>query len=211
VIGPLLALAGCAGGATSAASPDLAPLPPLATSLDYQDPAGSGWRLLRDASSTPTRIVLNLVGPAGLKTRGAGFNLQGPAGLHFTTFDESNFPIRDTGVYELLNSQPLHGPDPLEPTLLAGGVKAGNLLTVGLFQKDRRVTAKDSGSPLCQIAFELDAASPPRAGDGLPLVVTKSKYMAEDIGAFSGDPTPEMIAKAHLVEMNLAVGTVHAH
>jgi hypothetical protein len=183
---------------------------PLATGLVYEDPTDPGWRLVQNAASTPMRLVLDLVGPAGLKTRGVAFNLQAPPGVHFAQFPETKFALRDTGVYELLNVAPQNGPNPLEPTLLIGAVKPGNLLTAGLFQKDRRVTAKDSGQPLCQIALELSPSATPHSGDELPLQITKSGYMAEDIGAFSGDPTPEMRAKAHLVRAAIALGSLHA-
>jgi len=103
------------------------------------------------------------------------------------------------------------GSDPLEPRLLAGGVKAGNVLTVGIFQKDRRASAKDSGHPLCQVALEFEASAGLMAGDVLLLTITKSKHMAEDIGAFSITPTAEMVRKANLVEMTVAVGALHAN
>jgi hypothetical protein len=128
--------------------------------------------------------------------------------VHFGQFAESGFAIKDTGVYELLNTDP--SGDPLEPTLLAAGVKKGNLLTAGIFQKDRRASAKDSGSPLCQIALELNPAAGAQAGDELALSVPKARYMAEDVGAFSVNPTDEMARKAHLVPMTVAVGAVHA-
>jgi hypothetical protein len=183
---------------------------PLATGLVYDNPSDSGWRLVQDASSTPTRIVLSLIGPAGLKTRGVAFNLRAPAGVHFGQFSETKFAIRDTGAYELLNLAPPNGRNLLEPTLMIGAVKAGNLLTAGLFQKDRRATAKDSGQPLCQIALELSTSATPHSGDVLPLQITKSKYMAEDIGAFSPVPTEEQRQKAHLVPATIALGSLHA-
>lgn len=211
----LLGLAmACGGGSGGSNAVPAAP----AKSLSYTDPAGSGWRLVKDASSTPTRLVLNLVGPSGLMTRGAGFNLVAPVGIHFGTFPSANpvpdlgvtdFPIRDTGVYELKNTD--NTGDPLEPVLLAGGVKTGNLLTVGIFQKDRRASAKDSGVPLCQIALELDPSGHLSAGSNLALSVVKAKYIAEDIGAFSITPTAEMVAKAKPVNFTLAVGQLHTN
>jgi hypothetical protein len=208
----------CSKQATQQQQP---PPPPFATGLDYQDPQSSGWRLVRDPSSTTQRLLLNLVGPAGLKSRGVGFNLRAPDAIHFVTFDETRFPLRDKGVYELLNycvyvpSDPYCPPtfkvDPQEPVLLAGAVQAGNKLTVGLFQKDRRPTAKDSGVPLLQIGLELAASSAARSGDEIQLVIPKSQFMAEDIGAFSPSPTPEMARKAHLQNMTIAVGSLHAN
>jgi hypothetical protein len=189
------------------------PPPPAAqaTGFTYTDPSGTGWRLVQDASSTSTRVVLNLVGPAGLKSRGAGFNLVAPAAVHFAKFTETNFPVKDGGTYELKNVAPTGPLDPLEPVLLAGGVKRGNLLTVGAFQKDRRATAKDSGATLLQIALEFRAEDALRKGQELPLTITKARYQAEDIGEFFPYPTYEMIAKAPLEDMTVAVGTLRAH
>ena len=222
----LLALA-CGGSSSSlsVATPAPAPTPVVpAKGLVYTDPAGTGWRLLRSPSSTATRIVLDLVGPSGLKTRGVGFNLQLPAPApvlfgRFLSDDRvaTGLPVQDTGVYFLLNSDPANdgslppGSDPLEPKLLVGGVKKGGFLTVGIFQKDRRVAAKESGRPLCRIALEFDPAAHLNAGDRIPLTITKSRYMAEDIGVFSPHPTYDMAAKAHLLDMALAVGTLSAN
>ena len=209
-----LGLALACGGGTGGA---LAPSTPKATKLDYQDPVSAGWRLVKDSASTPKRLLLNLVGPSGLKTRGAGFNLVASASVRFGTFTPSdplpdlgvaNFPIRDLGVYELKNTDATG--DPLEPVLLAGGVKPGNLLTVGIFQKDRRASAKESGQPLCQIALELDPAADLGSGAQLSLRAVKARYIAEDIGAFSVTPTAEMAAKAKPVDFALAVGRLTA-
>jgi len=214
ISGLLLSLALACGGGNSGGAPPAAP----ATGLAYTDPTGTGWRLVKDPASTPSRLLLNLVGPTALKTRGAGFNLKAPVSIRFGNFIESAWPIKDLGVYELWNTDPYPGDgsvavgsDPLEPKLLAGGVKAGNVLTVGIFQKDRRASAKDSGHPLCQVALEFDASAGLKAGDALPLTITKSKHMAEDIGAFSMTPTAEMVRKANLVEMTIAVGALHAN
>jgi hypothetical protein len=198
----------------------------LAQGLVYTDPTDTGWRLVKDASSTETRVVLNLVGPTGLKTRGAGFNLKAPTTVHFGAFtkpdvplNNTGWPINDTGVYELVNTDPRDPwtglsvpPDPLEPLLLSGGVKKGNLLTVGIFQKDRRATAKESGVALCQIAIEFDPTAKLNAKDIIPLAIVKAKYIPEDIGHFNdGTTTYEMITKGHLVDMPIAVGALHAN
>ncbi|HJV22323.1 MAG TPA: hypothetical protein VJ570_06490 [Holophagaceae bacterium] len=219
--GLLLGLALACGGSSSRS--DAKPAAPAATGLVYTDPTGTGWRLIRDASSTGTRVVLNLVGPTGLMSRGAGFNLVASPGVRFGKFETGDrvttgLPIRDTGVYFLLNTtpsdpvtyEPLPTNDPLEPKLLAGGVKAGNLLTAAIFQKDRREPAKDSGAPLCQIALEFDAAAGLRAGDAIPMGIVKAKFMSEDVGAFSIHPTLEMASKAHLTDMTLALGSLRA-
>ncbi len=214
--GLLLSLLLACGG--SHTSPAPAPPPAPAVGFAYTDPAGTGWRLVKDAQSTPTRLLLNLVGPTGLMTRGAGFNLKAPAAVHFGDFTETHWPIKDLGVYELWNTDPYPydgsvapGSDPLEPKLLAGGVKAGNLLTVGIFQKDRRASAKDSGRPLCQIALEFDPTANLKVGDPVDLAISKAKFMAEDIGAFSPQPTLEMVQKAVLKDMTISVGALRAN
>ncbi|MCE1204052.1 MAG: hypothetical protein LWW79_05540 [Holophagaceae bacterium] len=214
--GLLLSLALACGGASHTTPP---PTPPAAaTGLAYTDPAGTGWRLIKDPASTPTRLLLNLVGPSGLLTRGAGFNLKAPAAVRFGNFTETNFPIKDLGVYELWNTDPYPydgsvavGSDPLEPRLLAGGVKSGNVLTVGVFQKDRRATAKDSGHPLCQIALEYDAATALKVGDAIALTITKAKHIPGDIGAFNGNPTLEMVQKSVMQDMTVAVGVLRGN
>ncbi len=212
--GLLLSLVLACGGANPHASAPAAP----AKGLAYTDPTGTGWRLVKDPASTPTRLLLNLVGPTGLKTRGAGFNLKAPAGVQFGNFTETSFPIKDLGIYDLWNSNPYPydgsvavGSDPLEPRLLAGGLKAGNVLTVGDFQKDRRATAKDSGRALFQIALEFDASAALKDGDALTLTIAKSKFIAEDIGAFSGSLTAEIRQKSVMQDMTISVGTLHAN
>lgn len=206
VSGLLLGLAvACGGSKHQTATVTTAP---AATGLSYTNPTSSGWRLVKDASSTSSRLVLNLVGPSGLLSRGAGFNLQAGA-IHFGKFDETDFPIKDGGVYELKNIVSPTG-NPPEAVLLAGGVKPGNLLTVGAFQKDRTVTAKDSGATLFQIALEFDGTANLSAGDAIPLSITKAKYMAEDIGGSDFNLSYEKIAKARLVDMSIALGTLVA-
>jgi len=197
-----------AAAALLAACADSAPAP-RASTLHYADPAPGGWRLVRDPSSTPSRLVLALVGPEELKTRGAGFNLKAPPSVRFRAFESTGFPVEDTGVYALLNKEP-EEVDPQEPRLLAGGVKAGNVLTVGVFQKDRRHDAQPSGVPLLRIALELDPGALPRPGTPLPLEVLKTKYSPEDIGAFAVSPNAELVAKGKGVPFSLAVGELVA-
>lgn len=198
----LAGLLACGGG-----SDDPAPAAPApaATRLTYTDPTGSGWRLVKDASSTPTRIVLNLVGPAGFKTRGVGFNLQAPAGAKFGAFSEG-LPIQDTGVYQL---RVFGSTDPEEPVALAGGVKPGNVLSVGIYQKDREHPAQDSGVTLCRIAVEFDASAKVAAGTSLPLALQKAKVIPEDIG-LATDDLWTLSQKMRMADIVIATGTLTA-
>ena len=201
--GILLPLALACGGSSSSSTNSAVSTP--ARSLSYTDPAPTGWRLVKNASSTGTRIVLDLVGPSGLKTRGVGFNLQASPRLKFGTF-ANGLPINDTGVYQLLSA----AADPNEPIALIGGVKPGNLLSVGIYQKDRTQAAQDSGAPLCQIAIVLDPARGISAGDRLQLQVVKAKAIPEDIGAVTDDLWT-LNQKARMADITIATGTLSAH
>lgn len=193
----------CGGGADATGVPAQAP----ATGFTYTDPAGGGWRLVRNPASSRTRLVLDLVGPQGLMTRGAAFNLRAPEGVRFAPFADGQ-GVQAGGVYELLNTT--GSGDPLEPKLMLAALKPGNVLTVGLFQKDRRASAKDSGAALFSIALEFDRTAGIHAGQGLRLEVLKAAYMGEDIGGSDFAATYEKAAKAHTEPFTLAVGTLLA-
>ena len=194
------------GGGSSSAPPAAAPAPAPARSLAYNDPTGVGWRLVKDPSSTSTRIVLNLVGPSGLKTRGVGLNLQAPLTVKFGAFG-NGLPINDAGVYQLTTAG---STDPSEPLAITGGVKKGNLLSVGIYQKDRDQSAKDSGATLCQIAILFDPAAQLTVGTSLPLSVPKAKAIPEDIGAVTDDQWT-LDKKMRMADISIAVGTLTAN
>lgn len=195
----LLALVpiGCGGGSSAAIVP-----PAPATGLAYTDPSGSGWRLVKDPSSTNTRIVLALVGPAGTPSRGVGFNLQAPPSLAFQTFADGRF-LEDAGRYELLSA----ADDPTEPVAMVGGVKPGNVLSVGLYQKDRAKSAKDSGAPLCRVALSLVQPTARAAGERLDLSVLKAAIIPSDIGAVTDD-AGTLDRKLRMAPITVAVGTL---
>jgi len=200
--GLLLTLGLACGGGSSSPAPT--PAPAAAAGLAYTDPSGSGWRLVKDASSTPTKLVLNLVGPAGTLTRGVGIHLQAPAGVKFGTFGDG-LGIHDTGVYDLLSE----ANDAAEPMALVAGVKAGNVLTAGIFQKARAKAAKDSGAALCQFILGLDATAGLKVGDALPLQVQKAKVIPQDIGT-AADDLRVLDQKMRMADITVAVGTLTA-
>ncbi|HJV88702.1 MAG TPA: hypothetical protein VJ623_00235 [Holophagaceae bacterium] len=201
--GLLLGLALACGGSSSAPT---ATTQKAATGLAYTDPTGAaGWRLVKDASSTPNRIVLNLVGPTGLRTRGVGFNLQAPSTVRFGRFANGT-ALGDTGVYQLLS---VGSVDPSEPVALMGGVKAGNVLTAGIYQKDRGQTAPDSGAALCQIAIVFDASKGLGTGDTLALRVLKAKVIPEDIGTVTDDLLT-LDKKLTMADITIAIGSLSA-
>jgi len=202
----LLGLLTACGGSSKATSSTSTPVP---AGFSYTDPTSSGWRLVKDASSTSTRLVLNLVGPTGLKARGVGFNLQAPEAVKFGTFP-NKWHAEDAGVFELKNTapDPVNPPTSPEPVFFAAGVKPGNLLTVGIFQKDRRATAKELASPLVRIAVEFNAASAQDLAIGSPvsLSVLKARMVKEDIGNMNDGL--DMRAKARMETIEVAVGAL---
>jgi len=200
--GLLLTLGLACGGGSSSPAPT--PAPAAAAGLAYTDPTGSGWRLVKDASSTPTKLVLNLVGPAGTLTRGVGIHLQAPAGVTFGTFADG-LAIHDTGVYDLLSE----ANDATEPVAVVAGLKPGNVLTAGLFQKSRAKAAKDSGAALCQFVLAFDAAAGLKVGAALPLQVQKAKVIPQDIG-LATDDLRVLDQKMRMADITVAVGTLTA-
>jgi hypothetical protein len=195
-----LGLAACSDSSSSPAAPAVA-----ATRLEYSDPQGAGWRLVRDSASTATRLVLDLMPSEYSVTRGVGFNLQAPPAIHYGVF-ANGLAINDTGFYVLTSAQPALSPEPLA---LVGGVKEGNLLSVGIFQKDRDVPPKSGTTPVCQIALELDLAAGLHAGDVLPLSIMKAKAIPADIGT-SSDDQATLALKLKMMDLSIAVGALVA-
>ena len=217
-------LAGCGGGDstptnTPAATP--APPPPIVkpTTLSYADPTSSGWRLVKDAASTPTRLVLDLVGPAGTQTRGVGFNLKRGMGLAFTTFPNGGYAL-DTGVFQLkgtnTNFEAYAGTD-ADPVLFASApLKSGDVLSTGIFQKDRTNSPKDSVAPLVQVAVTLadftkvtvDTVN--ASSDPYGLHVVKARIVPADIGGMNFALTTDVIKKAKMIDVAVDVGVITA-
>jgi hypothetical protein len=214
-------LAGCGGDGASTPPASPPPPPPLVapTHLSYADPASSGWRLVKNAASTDTRIVLDLVGPAGTPTRGVGFNLKKGLGLAFSPFASGAYAL-DTGVFQLrgtnTNWESFAG-SAADPVLFVSApLKSGNVLSTGIFQKDRSNAPKDSVAPLVQVAValadfaKLDVATVNASGDPYGLHVVKARIVPADIGGMDFSLSPEVIAKAKMLDIVVDVGTLTA-
>ena len=191
----LAVLVGCGGGG-SAPAPAVPPPPApasaaKATAISYVDPTDAGWRLVRNAlESTDKRLVLNLVGPKGLKVWGVGLSLRAGAGVSYAKFDDGGY-LYDEGVLKLSTNDN-------DPKLMVGGVKKG-LLMVGMFQKggpydgsyDARAVAsqdfgQDAGQSLLRVALSLpdDAAS---VGTVVALQVVKARVMTSKVDLVPAD------------------------
>jgi len=218
-------VAGCGGGdATPAAAPppqQASPTPPATapTRLDYTDPTSSGWKLVKDVSSTPTRLVLDLVGPAGTQTRGVGFNLKRGMGLAFATFDNGGW-AHDTGVFQLKGSnsnfESYAGTDADPVLFVSAPLKSGDVLSTGIFQKDRTNVPKDSTAPLVQVAVTLadfsktSVAAVNASTDPYRLRVTKARIVPADIGGMNFVLTVETMKKARMVDIQVDTGVITA-
>ena len=216
----LAACGGDSGDSTPPATP-VAPVAPKAapTSLSYTDPTSSGWRLVKDASSTPTRLVLDLVGPAGTQTRGVGFNLKRGMGLAFGTFDKGAYAA-DTGVFQLKgtnsNWESFAGTQADPVLFVSAPLKSGDVLSTGIFQKDRTNVPKDSAAPLVQVAVTLadftkvDFATVSASTDPYGLHVVKARIVPADIGGMNFTLTTDVIKKARMLDVTVDAGAITA-
>jgi hypothetical protein len=217
-------LAGCGGGDSTPPPPPPAPAPapvPVVapTHLSYADPTGSGWRLVKDASSTDTKIVLNLVGPTGTQTRGVGFNLKKGMGLAFSTFASGAYAI-DTGVFQLKGNNSnfeSYAGTAADPVLfVAAPLKSGDVLSTGIFQKDRTNGPKDSAAPLVQVSVsladfsKLSVDTVNASTDPYGLHVIKARIVPSDIGGMDFSLSPEVLVKAKMLDITIDAGTITA-
>jgi len=216
----LLVLVGAStacGGGYTAPPVEVSATPASATGLTYSNPQTDGWALVKDASSTATHLVLNLVGPADLKARGVGFNLSTDGSVTFHRFTDGNH-VKDTGVFQLKLTTPnlytTTYPNFYEPTLLVGGTKnGGKLLTVGIYQKDRNQSAQSLTAPLCQVGIDFDATATGAlaAGTVIPLNMVRARIIPEDIGIVpTGTSTnwTDVLNKFRMEDIQIAVGTL---
>ena len=219
LLGGLLA---CGGAYTPPPGPAATATPTAATSLTYTDPATTGWRLVKDVSSTPTHLVLNLVGPTGLKARGVGFNLSSDGTVKFHKFTDSDAMktdnyLKDTGVFQLKFKSSRYSTDlswMLEPVIFAGGTKnGGKLLTVGIYQKDRAQSAQSVDTAVLQIGIDLPATGGPASGSAIPLTLVRARIIPEDIGqmpAVYTDSWSSVLTKFRMEDIQIAVGALKA-
>jgi hypothetical protein len=210
----------CVLGACGGTAQVPAPAPKVATGIVYTDPPAGGWRLVRNASSTSTRLVLDLIGPTGTKGRGVGFNLRSDGTVRFAKFASGSY-INDLGVFQLTNK---HGatsvvtgqPVANDVGAIVGGIKEqGRVLTVGAFQKDRRWPAQALDQPLFQVAIEFDPAqaSAHAGGEEIPLTFLRARSIPENIGDNPEDPKASVGSWAYdyrIDEVQVSVGTLHA-
>jgi len=153
---------------------------PVASTVAYVDPTGTGWRLVRNASlSSGNTLVLDLVGPTGQSGRGADLTLGlDAATASWSTVDGSEY-VANRG-YALGDA----------PHLLKSGVK-GRTLSVGVYQKG--APAHEYDGALLSVALSVEALAETPAGTVVPLNVLKAHALP---------------ASGSLQAINVAVGTI---
>ncbi len=141
--------------------------------LVYTDPTSGTYRLVRDTvRSTSTRLVLNLVGPAGTAGRGIAFALQ------LSGTPDQKWTKVDTGDAQLVQNKAFNlGPG--ARSIFTAKAAPDGTLQVAICQKGDTAPAIafGPGVPLVSLAIETPALSdPPR------LVVPKdsARVWAED-------------------------------
>jgi len=140
----LLALAACSGG-----GPGGNPVPPktIADTLTYTAPTGSGLLLLRDASSTSSRLVLNVVGPASTSLSGVAFYLSA---------DQTKVTWSNVGSDKVAEPSPAFFSNTLVKTKVSGDV-----LQAGIFQKGTTApVTTGSSTVLARVALDLKSNIP---------------------------------------------------
>lgn len=158
---------------------------PAATGISYADPTGTGWKLVKNTGmSTATRLVLDLVAPAGEKSHGVDLNLSADAPrATWAKLAGGDSEYALNLAYDLGS-----GPQLFKSTA------RDNDLFVGVFQKGATAPAAEAAGAVLTVALDL------RTGPTLPsgavrLAVTKAHALSE-----SGTLAP----------IDVAVGTLTA-
>lgn len=139
-LGLVLACGGGGGGGGTVTQPP--PTNTWASSLTYTDPPGTGFRLLKNSgSSTPSRLVLELVGPSGQSGQGVTFILNAEASKVSWTNPPGAGTLVKNLAFNLGNVTPA----------LVGKDKGGGTLQGAAFQKSG---SQPLGQPLVQVCLE---------------------------------------------------------
>lgn len=148
-----------------------APVPPKATGLDYTDPAGTGWRLVKSPASTSTHLVLELKAPATAAGLGVGFKLTvDPATAQWAKVAAADATYVKNAAYDL-------GSDTTSQLLKAKA--SGGELAVGAYQKGTAHPVTYGGA-IISVAMDFKTSSTLNAGTVIPLAVAKAQHVGAD-------------------------------
>lgn len=159
-------LSSCGGGGGPTGGGD--GLGPSARGLVYTDPGSTGWCLVRNISSTPSKVILDLVSPQGTSGLGAGFILVADSRVQWTKVDSNDADFLHNRAFDL-TAQPA----------MAKGLSRDGELQVGVFQNrlDRPVVYQ---GPLLSVSLCLTPGAAPQSEIVLPIRVRKAKHVKTD-------------------------------
>ena len=164
----LVACGGGGGGGTSSQPSQ----PAKAVGLVYTDPAGGDFRLVRDASSTSTKLILRLVGPAASAGRGVAFTFSvDPALVDLVKVADADAEYVQNGEAFVLGDAPR----------VLKGIKQNGTLHVTVSQKGPGA-ARGLDAALLRVAVQFKAAAGLGVGTAIPLSVTEGQYLPADGG-----------------------------
>jgi hypothetical protein len=157
----LLLVLGCGGGGN--------PPPPVPTVLAYTDPAGDGWRLVRNPESTDQHLVLDLVPPAAVPG-GRGvvleLDLSGTGAAWAPVAAGNPALVRNGSVYDLGTGV----------QALAARVR-GTALRLVVAEKGRSHPVPYTGAPVLSVALEAVPAVVPVDGSTLAIGVARAYHL----------------------------------
>lgn len=161
VLGGLAALTVGCGGSSASQTPAA---PAAAQGLIYTAPATTGYKLVRGAASTPTHLVLDLVGPQGSQLKGVVLTLTSD-GVRTAWGNPGGVDpyLKAGGVLDLGSGTPL-----------AKSQLAGAALQAGLFQKGSAPAATLGTAPIFSLAVDLRAGAKPGA---VPLAASSAQIL----------------------------------
>lgn len=160
----ILMACGGGGGGGSTSQP---PQPTKATGLVYTDPVSSDFRLMWDAASTGTKLILRLVGPTGTTGRGVAFTFMvDPALVDVVKVADADGEYVQNGDAFILGAVPR----------LLKGIKQNGTLRVTASQKGPG-TARALDVTLVKLAVQFKSAAGLDVGAAIPISVTEGLYL----------------------------------
>jgi hypothetical protein len=146
------------------------PTPTAATGFTYANPptSSTNWRFVKNAASTSTHLILDLVPPSSVSGRGVGFTLQSDGKVTWSKVAPSDAElVKPNGVYDLGTGA---------QALLA--MTQSNALTVGVYQKGQG-SAKpyDGTTPVLSIAMDFSSSAGLTVGTTIPLRMEKISHL----------------------------------
>jgi len=116
-----------------------------AQKLVYAEPAGSGYRMVRDETSTASRLVLRLVGPEGAQIRGGVFQLKTDTSkAAWVSAGGSDAYVREGSALSLGTG-----------AKLLKSQMSGQTLKAAIYQKGSTPAATLGSQPILSVALDL--------------------------------------------------------